>query len=73
MWLKLDKEKAHLAGVAATQGGFDFHHAKKDYVMLNKWLATGESNKLPGFASHFVGVGGLVLDSTRTKLLCIQE
>mgnify|MGYP000539548657 CR=1 FL=1 len=39
VWLKLSKDKAHLAGVA-TQGGFDFHHAKKEYVMLTKWLDT---------------------------------
>ena len=28
---------------------------------------------MPGFASHYVGVGGLVLSKDRTKLLCIQE
>ena len=73
IWLKLSKKEAHLTGVATNGGGFDFHHAKSDYVMLTKWIDPKEGSQLPGFASHYVGVGGLVLDSTRTKLLCIQE
>ena len=28
---------------------------------------------MPGFASHYVGVGGLVLSKDKSKLLCIQE
>ena len=71
VWLKLAKDKAHLAGVAANDGGFDFHHAKKDYVMLTKWLDPNQENMLPGFASHYVGCGGLVLNSSRDKILCI--
>lgn len=48
------------------------HHAKDDYLMLTKWLPK-TLNKLPHFASHYVGVGGLVLDKERKKVLCIQE
>lgn len=40
--------------------------------MLTKWLPS-TPNTMPGFASHYVGVGGLVLNKDRTKLLCIQE
>ena len=40
--------------------------------MCTRWLSS-DANKLPGFASHYVGVGGLVLNRDRTKLLCIQE
>ena len=28
---------------------------------------------MPLYASHFVGVGGLVLNKDKTKILCIQE
>ena len=28
---------------------------------------------MPAYASHYVGVGGLVFDSTQTKMLAIQE
>ena len=62
----------HLAGIAAQEQGFKFHHAKEDYLMLTKWLPQTPS-KLPGFASHYVGVGGLVLDKERKHVLCIQE
>jgi 8-oxo-dGTP pyrophosphatase MutT (NUDIX family) len=72
VWLKLTTEKVHLAGVAAQEHGFKFHHAKDGYVMLTKWLPE-TMNKLPGFASHYVGVGGLVLDRERQKVLAIQE
>ena len=70
VWLKLKKDKAHLAGVAVQEAGFNFHHAKDDYLMLTQWLPETK-NPMPGFASHFVGVGGLVLNKDRTKLLCI--
>jgi len=60
----------HLAGIAAQEQGFKFHHAKEDYLMLTKWLPQSPS-KLPGFASHFVGVGGLVMDKEKKRILCI--
>ena len=72
VWLKLGKDRAHLAGVAVQEGGFSFHHAKEDYLMMTQWLPNS-LNKMPGFASHYVGVGGLVLSNDRTKMLCIQE
>lgn len=70
MWLKLDRENSHLARDACA-AGFDFHHAKKDYVMLNKWINPDLENKLPGFASHYVGVGGMVVNKAKDKILCI--
>jgi len=72
VWLKLKKDRAHLAGVAVQDSGFSFHHAKDDYLMMTSWLDEGP-NKMPGFASHYVGVGGLVLNKERDKMLCIQE
>ena len=41
--------------------------------MLTKWIDPAESSKLPGFASHYVGVGGLVFSKDRKRLLCIKE
>ncbi len=31
-------------------------------LMMNQWLPKEEANKLPNYASHFIGVGGLVWD-----------
>lgn len=42
-------------------------------MMLAQWLPQSTSSKLPGFAGHYVGVGGLVLSTDRSKVLCIQE
>ena len=72
VWLKLRVDQAHLAGVAVQDAGFEFHHTKPDYIMLSQWLPSSPT-KLPGFASHYVGVGGLVLNKDKTKMLCIQE
>jgi ADP-ribose pyrophosphatase YjhB (NUDIX family) len=41
--------------------------------MLTKWMDKESINKMPSFATHYVGVGGLVLNKDRTKILAIQE
>ena len=41
--------------------------------MLAKWINPDMDSKLPGYASHYVGVGGMVLNKNKEKLLCIQE
>ena len=73
MWLRLNTDKAHLCGVAVQEAGFEFHHAKDGYVMLTNWLPENQPNKMPGFASHYIGVGGLVFNKNKTKMLAIQE
>ena len=49
------------------------HHATKKYLMMTRWLDTKTENHLPTYATHYVGVGGMVLNADRTKLLCIKE
>jgi ADP-ribose pyrophosphatase YjhB (NUDIX family) len=41
--------------------------------MLTKWMKVNEPSTMPLYASHYVGVGGLVLNKDKTKILCIQE
>ena len=72
VWLKLSVDKAHLAGIAV-QAGFTIHHAKDGYIMLAIWLPTDEENKIPSFSTHYIGVGGLVLNKDHTKILAVQE
>jgi hypothetical protein len=38
------------------------HHAKADYLMLTKWMDEKSASRLPGFATHYIGVGGMVLN-----------
>ncbi|CDW85883.1 nucleoside diphosphate-linked moiety x motif 6 [Stylonychia lemnae] len=39
---------------------------------MTKWMPQ-EDNKLPGFSTHYVGVGGLVISKDKSKILAIQE
>jgi hypothetical protein len=65
--------KCHLMNVAAEQG-FYFHHAHKsgNYVLMCKWLDKTVADRLPAFADHYVGVGGIVINS-KEEVLMIQE
>jgi hypothetical protein len=53
VWLSIPTEQAALVP-AAVRSGFSFHHAEKEYVMLNKWLSETEENRMPPNASHQV-------------------
>jgi hypothetical protein len=54
-----------LIDIAVKEGGFTYHHAKEGYIMMTKWLDKASINKFPSFATHYVGVGGLVLSKDR--------
>ena len=69
VWLKIPIEKASFIPIAVLNN-FIFHHAEKDYVMLNTWLSPQE-NRMPPNASHQVGVGCVVRKGN--KLLLVQE
>ena len=71
VWLKIPKSEMHLAGVATQEHNFDIHHAKPDYLMLTKWLDPTSESRLPDYCTHYIGVGGMVMNQARTKLLCI--
>eukprot|EP00347_Sterkiella_histriomuscorum_P011343 403372816 len=73
IWMQLKEDNSHLIDIAIKEGGFKFHHAKDDYVMMTKWLPQNEMNKLPNFSSHYIGVGGLVVSKDKQKILAIQE
>ena len=71
--MKMSDKNAHLIDIALREGQFKYHHAKEGYVMLTKWMDKESVNKMPSFATHYVGVGGLVFNKDRTKILAIQE
>ncbi|XP_044158141.1 nucleoside diphosphate-linked moiety X motif 6 isoform X2 [Bufo gargarizans] len=56
----------------AASEGFTFHHAESDTSTLTLWLKDGPS-KLPGYATHQVGVAGAVLDEASGKVLVVQD
>lgn len=71
IWLKLPKNKLELAPVAV-RNGFDLHHAEKGYLMLTAWLDEKDST-IPPNASHQIGVGCIVLNDDKDRMLCVQE
>eukprot|EP00930_Biecheleria_cincta_P085272 TRINITY_DN74671_c0_g1_i1.p1 TRINITY_DN74671_c0_g1~~TRINITY_DN74671_c0_g1_i1.p1 ORF type:complete len:460 (+),score=64.09 TRINITY_DN74671_c0_g1_i1:66-1445(+) len=70
IWLKVPLQAASCVGSAVTQG-FQFHHAKQDYVLLTRWLPDTPSS-LPKYSFTQIGVGGIVLNS-KGEVLMVQE
>merc|ERR1712086_111840 len=65
--------KCHLMNVASKLG-FYFHHShKKDnYVLMCLWVDEAMADRLPAYADHFVGVGGIMVNDNN-EVLMIQE
>ncbi|XP_049897793.1 nucleoside diphosphate-linked moiety X motif 6 isoform X2 [Epinephelus moara] len=71
VWLRVPISLSRCAAAASTHG-FTFHHAKHDHAVLALWLGEGES-RLPGFATHQIGVAGAVVDESNGKVLVVQD
>nr|XP_020449726.1 nucleoside diphosphate-linked moiety X motif 6 [Monopterus albus] len=71
VWLRIPISLSRCAAASSTHG-FTFHHAKHDHSVLALWLGEGKS-RLPGFATHQVGVAGAVVDESTGKVLVVQD
>ncbi|KAJ3588251.1 hypothetical protein NHX12_011845 [Muraenolepis orangiensis] len=71
VWLHLPISLSRWAAEAAWLG-FTFHHARGDRAVLALWLGPGAS-RLPGYATHQIGVAGAVLDESNGKVLVVQD
>ncbi|TMS17452.1 Nucleoside diphosphate-linked moiety X motif 6 [Larimichthys crocea] len=71
VWLRVPISLSRCAAAASTHG-FTFHHAKGDHAVLALWLREGQS-RLPGFATHQIGVAGAVVDESNGKVLVVQD
>ena len=69
VWLEIPVAKAGLIS-AAVEAGFSFHHTGKDYLMLTYQLATDAF--IPPYATHYIGIGGVVLNG-ENELLVVSE
>lgn len=70
LWVEVPMDRASLIEDMC-EFGFQFHHAEREVAVLNVWLKDTES-KIPNFATHNVGVGGVVVNS-RNEILCVKE
>ncbi|XP_066089784.1 nucleoside diphosphate-linked moiety X motif 6 isoform X2 [Saccopteryx bilineata] len=71
VWLHVPILQSRVIAPAAALG-FRFHHAESDSATLTLWLAKGPS-RLPGYATHQVGVAGAVFDENTRKILVVQD
>ena len=51
---------------------FKFHHATDSEVALQTWLPP-TPNKLPNYSTHYIGVGGILINPINETVLVIQE
>ncbi|XP_031322345.1 nucleoside diphosphate-linked moiety X motif 6 [Camelus dromedarius] len=71
IWLHIPILQSRFIAPAASLG-FCFHHAESDASTLTLWLGEGPS-RLPGYATHQVGVAGAVFDENTRKILVVQD
>lgn len=64
---------------AASRHGFFFHHAhhERNYVLMILWMDERTGCRIPAFAHHYIGIGGIVLklaaDPSQIELALIKE
>ena len=68
-WLEVPIGMSALIPEAVNQG-FTFHHSSEEYLMLTAILQEGAW--VPHFATHYIGIGGVVLTPER-ELLVVRE
>ncbi|MDA1127390.1 MAG: NUDIX domain-containing protein [Chloroflexi bacterium] len=69
VWLEIPKAQSALISKAVDRG-FDFHHTGDDYILLTRRLV--ERAQIPPFATHYIGIGGVVLTPEK-DLLVVKE
>ena len=69
VWLEIPKGHSALIPIAIDRG-FDFHHTGDDYILLTHRLVEGAH--IPPFATHYIGIGGVVLTAEK-ELLVVRE
>lgn len=72
IWLHIPIPLSHLISQASEQG-FSLHHGNQEEVIMNKWLQKDRVNRLPRYASHQVGVCGVVLREDTREILVTQD
>ncbi|XP_021189701.3 uncharacterized protein LOC110375774 [Helicoverpa armigera] len=70
IWFRVDIKDAAWVPILANVG-FNFHHARGDFVMMYKWLPTTPSN-LPPACHTNLGVGGMVFND-KNEILVVAE
>lgn len=70
VWLEVPIIKSEFIPVAV-QAGFSFHHSSETYLMLTRPLV--EDAFIPGFATHYIGAGGVVISKDDEVLVVCEK
>ena len=62
VWLEVPQNKFSLLSLVLAKG-FTFHHANSHYAMLT--LSLVPTAFVPPYATHFIGVGGVVINEKK--------
>ena len=68
-WLEVPLDKSALVPVAV-EAGFCYHHADESYLMMTNQLE--QDSYIPPYATHYIGVGAVVVSENR-ELLVVSE
>ena len=69
VWLEVPLSRAALVPIAAN-AGFEYHHAKEEYVLMTLRLVEG--SYIPPYATHYIGTGAVVINE-RNEILVVSE
>ena len=68
-WLEVPLDRSALVPVAV-EAGFSYHHADESYLMMTNQLE--QDSYIPPYATHYIGVGAVVVSENR-ELLVVSE
>ncbi|KAG6442354.1 hypothetical protein O3G_MSEX002313 [Manduca sexta] len=71
IWFRVSIKQAFWVPLLAEKG-FNFHHARDDFVMMYKWLPLDSEPNLPPPCHTNLGVGAMVFNK-RDQILAISE
>ena len=71
IWFQISAVHSHLISILQLHN-FRYHHAYDTKALLYLWLEEERVDNIPSFATHNVGVGGLVL-SKENRVLVVRE
>lgn len=69
VWIKIPNDRSDLMPILYN-AGFENHHCGAGFIMLTKRLL--ESAVIPHFATHSIGVGGIVINA-QNEILSVRE
>ncbi|MEW6754985.1 MAG: NUDIX domain-containing protein [Candidatus Latescibacterota bacterium] len=70
VWLEIATRQSCLVPLAV-EAGFAFHHVGPDYLMLTRPLEEGTFT--PGYSTHYIGAGGVVLNAAGELLVVCER